>query len=229
MMKFVDDFSYFDELINKGIKYALIDVDNTIAKANITHLYFFIKKKQINNRIAWFLWCLQFACFWAPLYIFLDYLDRDLFQKAFYRRYQEFNKNDIEYYAEQLFQERYRNNFIPFVHDSISYLKEKGIHVTLLSTNMDVVVNHYSRYFDVPSICLKMNESNSLATVDLSGINEFKLNAAKKFDAEKTIAIADSKHDLPVLNYVAFPLVVSNKKKKWMNKINKPFGLVPEN
>lgn len=44
------------------------------------------------------------------------------------------------------------------------------------------------------------------------------------YHPQTTIAIADSKHDFAMLNYVDYPIVVSSKEKRWMKKLkNNPF------
>ena len=57
-MYFVEDFAYIDALIKRGVKNAVIDVDNTITKSNIVQFYMFIKKKCIKNKLAWMLFYL---------------------------------------------------------------------------------------------------------------------------------------------------------------------------
>lgn len=89
-----EKFDFINELIQKGVTHALVDVVNTIAKANITELYLFMMKKKLS-KLSWYLWCIYFAVIWAPIYLFLDFIDRDLFQKAFYRRYKKFTVQEI--------------------------------------------------------------------------------------------------------------------------------------
>jgi phosphoserine phosphatase len=225
----ISDFSYIDNIIQNGATHALIDVDNTIAKANITELYLWMKRKKCKTTLHWYLWCVYFAICWGPLYMLLDFIDRDLFQRAFYRRYDQFTMQEVEGNAKELFQKKYKKKFIAHTHDLIFYLKEKNISITLLSTNMDCVVKEYADYFQVSYICLQVKEMhNGRVQVNLEPLRDFKYRAAASFCAQSTIAVADSKHDLPVLNYVKFPLIVSNKRKSWMSGLKKELILLPQ-
>jgi len=221
------ELEYINELIEKGVTHALVDVDNTIAKANITELYLFMRKRK-QSKLSWYLWCIYFAFIWAPIYLLIDFIDRDLFQKAFYKRYRNFTVQDIESNSTELFKIKYKGNFIERTHDLIFHLKEKNIGVTLLSTNINTIVREYAAYFEVPFICLEVKEKDGLAIIDLTHLNQFKYRAAQLFNQKTTMAIADSKHDLPVLNYVSYSMVVSDKKKSWMKKITSSFRLIPE-
>ena len=53
-----EKFDFINELIQKGVTHALVDVDNTIAKANITELYLFMMKKKLSI-LSWYLWCIS--------------------------------------------------------------------------------------------------------------------------------------------------------------------------
>lgn len=64
--------------------------------------------------------------------------------------------------------------------------------------------------------------------MNLDTLKDFKLRAAQDYDTLTTLAVADSKHDLTVLNYVQYPFVVSNRKKKWMANLQKEVILISE-
>lgn len=52
-MNYITDFSYIDDLIdNKGVRNAVIDVDNTITKSNIVQFYLFIKTRNWRKVVA---------------------------------------------------------------------------------------------------------------------------------------------------------------------------------
>ena len=156
----VTDFTYLHSIIQEGATHALIDVDNTIAKANITELYLWMKRKEMKSKVLWYLWLVYFAVFWGPIYLLLDFIDRDLFQKAFYRRYHHFSLKEIEANSKELFEQKYKKNFIRYTHDLIFYLKKNNVQVTLLSTNITCIVREYPDYFKVPCICLEVEEMN---------------------------------------------------------------------
>jgi hypothetical protein len=94
--------------------------------------------------------------------------------------------------------------------------------VTLLSTNnFDLIVKQYGKYFDVPYICLPVQKNGTGISIDFSKLDGFKYNEIRKFNPAETLAIGDSKHDFPALDYVDYPFIVAKKKKSWMKKLKK--------
>lgn len=221
-MLFIKNINEIEEIIKTNhIKTAVIDIDNTITKSNVLELFLYIKKDMLKNNLLWYLWIIWFSISSIPFYLILDFIDRDLFQKFFYRRYRKYKLEQLENYAKILFQEKLCYKFIGFTYDLIFKLKECGINVVLLSTSIHPLVLQYSNYFGVPSVSLNVEEHNGKCKVDLSNIKNFKLMEAQKLGTGNMMAVADSKHDFSVLNYSTVPIIVSKKEKKWMSKIKK--------
>ncbi|MEC0182321.1 haloacid dehalogenase [Paenibacillus peoriae] len=220
-MDYISDFSYIDDLIdNKGVRNAVIDVDNTITKSNIVQFYLFIKKQEIGEK----LWPLYFSSFVlrAPYFLTLDAVSRDSFNKLFVlKKFKKYSYAQLEYYSKSFFEKSLKRKFISFTHDLIFHLKEKGVHVELLSTNFDLLVKQYGHYFDVPYSCLNVKPEGNGITIDFSNLDGFKGREIAKFDPAVTLSIGDSKYDLPALNHVDYPFVVAKKDEKWMGQINK--------
>lgn len=220
-MDYITDFSYIDELIdNKGVRNAVIDVDNTITKSNIVQFYLFIKKQEIGEK----LWPLYFSSFVlrAPYFLALDAVSRDSFNKLFVlKKFKKYSYAQLEYYSKSFFEKSLKGKFISFTHDLIFHLKEKGVYVELLSTNFDLLVKQYGEYFDVPYSCLNVKPEGNGITIDFSNLDGFKGKEIAKFDPAVTLSIGDSKYDLPALNHVDYPFVVAKKDEKWMGQINK--------
>ncbi len=96
----------------------------------------------------------------------------------------------------------------------------------LLTVSIDPLVKHYSTYFDVSYECLRVKSINGKASVDFSNHNNLKYNYIKKYKPDEIITIADSKHDLPILNYSQYSIVIAHKKKKWFKKIKNKSKLI---
>lgn len=212
---------YIDELIQKGVKNVVIDVDNTITKSNVLELYLFIKSTSYKNKYRYYLWLIIFVISTVPFYVILDFINRDWFQRVFYRNYCNYSLKELEFYAKELFEKKLRGKFIKEIHDFIFYLKNKNVNVELLSTSIEPIVKQYGYYFGVPFESIKIIETNNKLVINYSSIKDFKLNHIKKYDKRDTIAIADSKHDLQILNYADNAVVVCSKAKGWFKKLNK--------
>lgn len=220
-MDYMTDFSYIDHLIrDKGVRNAVIDVDNTITKSNIVQFYLYIRKNELGKTK----WPFFFSYFVlkVPYFILLDSISRDLFNKIFVlRKFKKFSYSQLEEYSRSYFEERLKEQFISFTHDLIFHLKEKGVQVVLLSTNFDLLVKQYGQYFNVPYVCLDVVAKGDGIDIDFSNLNGFKEKEIGKFSPTETLSIGDSKYDLPALNYVDHPFVVAKKREKWMKVLNK--------
>lgn len=219
-MNYISDFTYIDHLIrDKGVNSAVIDVDNTITKSNIVQFYLFIRKREMSKAI----WPLYFSSFVvrAPYFILLDSLSRDWFNKLFVlKKFKRYSYSELDEYSRLFFEEKLKSRFIRFTHDLIFHLKKEGVRVSLLSTNFDLLIKHYARYFDVEYTCLKVIDEGNEISIDFSNLDGFKENEIRKFDPTKTLSIGDSKYDLPALKYVNYPFVVASKDSKWMKELD---------
>jgi phosphoserine phosphatase len=205
---------------------AVIDVDNTLVRTNITEFYFYLMKRkgvQLRHSLQYYLLIARFALFWAPFYLILDYFNRDRFQQAFYHRYSGFTPDELELHAAAFFEEVLKPKLISPTSNIVNQLKHLGIDIVLLSTNFEPVVRQVAKHFGVPYYCLKVVKSRYGSQVDLSELTDFKLNKVSQYAADTTIAIADSKHDLHVLSYVKYPMVVSEKRRAWMGRIEQSY------
>ncbi|CAM4042722.1 haloacid dehalogenase-like hydrolase [Paenibacillus alkaliterrae] len=206
-------------IIPNNVDVAIFDVDNTLAKCNIVNFYLFIQKKR-KNRFLWLWYFISFVVR-APYFIVLDLVSRDLFNRLFVeRKFRKFQYKELETYAELFFNEFLKHRMIASTHDLIKYLQSKNVPIVLISTNFDLIVKQFGKYFDVPYICLKILPTASGVTIDFSNLDNFKENAVKEYSAN-SIGVGDSKYDIPVLNYVDYPYVVADKPQKWFKYLKK--------
>lgn len=205
--------------INSDIKYAIFDIDGTISRTTILTLYTYMKQKKIGNGIMYKLWLIYFAVTHIPLYLFIDSINREKFQKLFFQKLKSFSYEEVNTYAKGCFNEEIVNLFIKETVELINHFKSKGIKVILLTVSIDPLVKHYANYFDAPYECLKVKDVNGKPVVDYSNHKNLKYNYIKKFCPNEIIAIADSHHDLPILTYSNYSIIVARKKKKWTKKI----------
>lgn len=220
------DDTYWEKLCDTGIRHAVFDVDNTIIRTNITELYFNLRKKANPSNWTYGLELASFVLGPAPYYLWLDFRDRERFQRAFYKRYHPFPLVRLEEEAVDFFERSLKRKFISHIHDLIFYLKKRNIEITLLSTNFEPVIRPIEAYFGVPYQCLKVNDCPSGCEVDLTELQDFKGRMIRRYDPAITMAVADSKHDLPVLRHVGHPVVVGQRQKTWMSRIGKPYDRV---
>lgn len=213
------DFSAVDELIERGVKTAVIDIDNTVTRSHIGMLYLFLQKQRFSSSIGWHSWKICFVLFIMLPLVLIDQTNRELAQRLTYRLYRKFDRSTLEQGASALFEQSLKTRFIGYVHDLIYYLKSCDVEVVLLSTNLQVIAKHYASYFDCGFIALP---SDLVYDVKLSATvlgNDFKGVEIAKFEPQSTLAIADSKHDMPVFKHAAFSAVVGKKRKSWVERL----------
>lgn len=208
--------AYARELIKKGVKNAIFDIDNTITKSNIVDFYLFIKSKHIRNKWCYYLWFGAFL-FTIPGYLMLDFFNRGWFAKMFVNRFSSFSKKDLEQGAKEFFEKKLKKRFIKQVHDMVFFFRDNGVNVYLLSCTIEPIVKCYGEYFEVPYRCISVLEKDDKVKVDLSNFTNFKENFVYSFDPDCTVTIADSKHDIPILKYCRFSIIVTNNRiRNWM-------------
>lgn len=216
---------HIDDLIQREVNVAVFDVDNTITKSNVLDLYLYIKFQKTKVKMFYYTWFIFFAITHVPIYLVLDFFSRELFQRVFYRKYKKYSVKDINEYSVQLFNKKLKYKFIKDIHDLIFYLKSKGVKVILLSTSISPLIKQYAKYFDVEYKSLEIKDKNDKAEVDTTSLENFKFNFIKNYNPQFTISVADSKHDLPVLEYTKYSIVVANKKSNWFKNLKEPVVL----
>lgn len=213
------DFGFFDEFVQNGLKTVIVDIDGTLVNSDITRLYLYIKRKEIQSDILYKLWLAGTYAVYGPYYKLLDEIDRSMFQKAFYKRYGSYTLEKIRHYSREFFHHELKNNFISYVHDLLFFLKKRDVKVILLSTALEPVVQCFSDYFDLPFHCPELKSYDNGCRVDMSNLADFKYYYIVKSASKGLMVIADSRHDLPILKYSEYPVIVANKRERWMKQI----------
>ncbi|GFN32733.1 haloacid dehalogenase-like hydrolase [Paenibacillus xylaniclasticus] len=212
-----------DEWLDCGVRRAVFDVDNTLTRSNVVGFYLFVRSCRMNNKLRYRFWLIWFAISRVPFYILLDFLNRDWFQRIFYRCYRRIPLAELEAYAERYFDEVLRFRFLPGMQEFVTMLQQRGIEVELLSTSISPIVEQYSRYFGIPHHSLSVSEAPLPAAgtlVHLAGLKHFKRRRMLELAHMPTAAIADSKHDRDALAAAAHALIITSKRKRWMKQLN---------
>jgi len=212
--------------ITSDTKFAIFDIDGTISRTTILTFYIYAKEKKISNKLLYKFWLMYFVITHIPLYFLIDSISREQFQKLFFLKLKEFSYEEITNYAEKCFKEKILNLFINETIDLINNFKSKGINVILLTVSIDPLVKHYGNFFNAPYECLRLKNNNGKVQVDFSNHRNLKYNYIKKFNPNEIITIADSKHDLPILEYSKYSIIIARKEKKWYKKIKSKSTLI---
>ncbi|MNI60460.1 hypothetical protein D3C81_1543290 [compost metagenome] len=150
----------------------------------------------------------------------MDYFNRELFQRAFYRLYRSFSVEIIDNASDHLFKKKCTSSLVEYTHHLIKYLQERDIQITLLSTNIEPIVKRFARKYNVSYACLPIVPKGAGSLVQLDSLRDFKLGHTNQYPSSSVLAVADSKHDLPILNYADYSIVIADQPKLWMKRIH---------
>lgn len=213
------DFRYFEDLINKGLNTVIVDIDGTLVDSDITKPFLYLKRMISTYSISYYLWLVWTYIFYGLYYMFLDALDRSLFQNVFYKRYYPFTSDAVISSGKEFFNKVLKYRFIPYTHDLLLYLKEREVNIILLSTALESVVKPLADYFGLPYHCPGLGSDSNKCRIDTSDLNNFKYDFIIKSSPKGLMVMADSRHDLPILTYAEFSVVVAKKRMRWMKQI----------
>lgn len=206
-------------MIDQGARYAVFDLDGTLLRSNIVWPYMHARRRLMNPYLYWF-WCLGFLLYAGIYYRWLDARGRSLFQKRFYRRYERLPYEAVCRWSARYVQTALKHRRIAPALELLGYLKSRGVAVSILSTGIAPVVEPIAAVLGVGCTCIGLNDADGLCKVALDSLEGFKERFIQTLDPARTIAVADDIHDLPVLRYVRYPVVVGRRYRPWMQQLS---------
>ncbi|MDD9967741.1 MAG: HAD family hydrolase [Myxococcales bacterium] len=214
------DFGHFDDLIEAGVDTPVFDIDNTLTRSHIGLLYLHLREREFGSKLGFRLWYAGFRLLRVPYYAALDAASRTRCQARVYGLYDRYERGQLETGAQDLFDHVLRHRFIRYIHDLVLHLQLRGVRVVLLSTNLDVVAQHYGAYFGVEARALPLATIHRNARrLDFLGA-DFKGQVMREFDPRRTLGVADSRHDLPVFRHADHSLIVTSRMRGWMRQVS---------
>lgn len=208
----------FEQFIAEGLQTAIFDLDGTLARTDITKLYFHVRRQTFSNSLVWCLWKLAlYLVFGLPFFV-LDRIDRPTFQRVFFGWYSRFSLPELQAAAMEYFIASNHRVIEPGIAALLHWLKAVGIHVEIHSTNLEPFVQCFAEHFQVPYRAVRVEDRPNGCLVQTAGLRTFKCDAMEPFDLARTAVIADSPSDLPALGMAAFPVVVASGAAPWARK-----------
>lgn len=211
---------YIDEIVRRGIHYAVFDVDGTLSYTNSVMIYHQMLKYSNQNTLSLVIKQVYLA-FSLPYYLLLDCIDRDLFQRAFMKKFDQFHYEVLRKWCRKYFNEIALKRMIPKTQIFLEMCKKAGLEVHILSLSIDLVTQQYGDYYHAQTHALRTHNIRGKCSVDFSELQNFKENYVRQFPSEQLLVVADSKHDLPMLQYAIESIVVGSKQRKWMSELRR--------
>lgn len=201
----------------KGRIAVFYDVDGTLVRSNIIHVYFYYTLRLPKLSDA-FRKSLMLALF-SPVYALTDMVNRSLFNKLFYKNYKSIPLERIRLMADELVREALLPNLYADARKRIEKAKEAGLVQVLVTGSIDTVMKPFADMLGIDHVIANQLEfENGHATGRLLPpvlAGKEKGQVMKEFaeehniDLSKSYAFADSKADLAMLEAVGFPCAVN--------------------
>jgi phosphoserine phosphatase len=207
-------------LIARGLRTAIFDLDGTLARTDITDLYFFMRRQVFPKAFLYQAWKSALYAVYGPPFLLIDRLDRPTFQRLFFRWYHRFTVKELRSAAADFFVSRGRHLIRPEYAALLEYMKGAGVRVEIHSTNLAPFVQQFANHFGVPFAATELEGTVSGCQIATRCLRTFKVDALRRFDLSTTAVVADSKSDLPALRVVAFPILVSRQVPRWSEGID---------
>lgn len=196
---------------------AFFDLDGTLVDSNIVRYGVEIQTSEMTPaRSA--LWKLRFLPR-VPYYLTLDALDRERFQRAFYRLYRTSPQHLVEARAGELFERHIRPRLFPGGLARIADHRERGHRLVLVTGSIAPIAAPVARFLEVEDVLSSdLEVVDGVYTGEVEGrllAGEAKAEAVRGFAAEHSIdlrrsyAYADGLDDIPMLSAVGRPAVVN--------------------
>jgi len=200
---------------------AFFDVDGTLVASNIVRYGVAIRTQDMTplGRLAW-----TAAYLWrVPWLIALDAIDREAFQRSFYRIYAGFEPGELERRADRMFEEFVRPRILPRAAARVAWHRQRGDRVVLVSGSVEPIVARLARHLGVPdTIAPRLEErdgrtTGALADGPVAGRRKAEAVAdfARREGLDPALAwgYGDALDDVPMLERFGHPAVVNPNRK----------------
>lgn len=135
---------------------------------------------------------------------------------------------EMDQLAKDFYEKKIRTNFIKPVVEELKRLQNEGHYCYIVSGGYDIYLKYFCKEFHTDGLLsTKIEFKNGVCTGNFDGQDcmfEYKIdyiNSMLSGDHKQWMAYSDSITDLPMLEFVGFPIVISrNKPQKWAEKRN---------
>ncbi len=200
---------------------AIFDVDGTLVRTNAIDYYLFYVKhlchpvKRLTKRLA--------VPFWGPYWLLLDRIDRQRFNRSFYRQYRGFSVAAIEESATLCFETVFRPQLIPETLRRAKEHRARSDRILLVSGTLDFILEPLAEFLGAEAVLSpSLSHENGVYNGQIAGKNvvgdmkaEVVAEYARKngLDLSQSYAYGDSFSDVSLLNQVGHAIVVNPDRK----------------
>lgn len=200
-----------DPLID--IETAVFDVDGTLTKTTIADFLFFIQKRRLS-KFHYQLWKLKIYLV-IPFLLLLDQFNRPLVQLYVYNIYAKIPYSYLMDNVQDYFQHKMKDAFFESSLNLLNELKDKGNKITLLSTNLNIVIEQLAKYLNVDFEAVDLVYLDTLSLRKrVEYLETLKFKYMNNRPSKVSIGIGDSKYDQSIYDFSSIALIKMNAKNR---------------
>ena len=196
---------------------AFYDVDGTLIKTNIVHVFAWYARNQ--SRPTDSLWSTVKMMASIPAFLVADQMSRKLFNEIFYGYYKGQSEDRLVLLADELFEEVIRESIFPRAYALIEEGRKLGLHQVLVTGALDFAMQPLHRHLQTDDLIANTLEfDKGICTGQLG--KPFVAGASKAaiirdyaqqhdIDLSRSWAYSDSYSDYPMLAIVGHPAAVN--------------------
>ncbi|GJP44347.1 hypothetical protein CLOM_g3727 [Closterium sp. NIES-68] len=150
------------------LRAAFFDVDGTITSSNVVAAFVALRLRDMPllQKAVWLPW---FALN-VVLYLILDWIDRGLFNRTFYRNYRGMRVSEKEAMADFVHTNYLKSKVFPGVLDHITRLRTEGFRIVLVTGSLDFLIEPLAKDVSASAVfAAKLKESDGRFTGELEG------------------------------------------------------------
>lgn len=196
---------------------AFYDVDGTLIKTNIVHVFAWYARNQPRPTTS--IWSTLKTVASIPAFLVADQLSRKLFNEIFYGYYKGQSEDRLVLLAEELFEEVIKDSIYPRAYALIEEGRRAGLHQVLVTGALDFAMMPLHRHLRTDGLIANTLEfdrgicNGQLGKPFVAGASKAAIirDYAQKHDIDlsRSWAYSDSYSDYPMLAIVGHPAVVN--------------------
>jgi phosphoserine phosphatase len=198
-----------------GVDTAIFDLDGTLARTDITSLWFYLRRQTFRPTWGWPVWRFAVLAGYGPPLKLLDQVDRTMVQRHVYRWYHGYSVREIAEAADSYFRLVGRSLLIPTTVKLCEEFRLRGFRVEIHSSNLSPFVDPFAAHLGVAHRAIAVSTAPGGCLVDTSRLASFKTDSLAEIDGSRCVMIADSRSDLAALARARIPIVYGDRYPGW--------------
>ena len=196
---------------------AVFDLDHTLINGDSNELwsYFIVKHSLVKDKDTFLKNCNKFQNMYENGHVDVVSSSKNLIKPIIGKKYTDISKLISKFIEEEIKPRVYKKGL-----NIVKEYKRNKTKTLIISASLSILVKEIAKLFDTQAIAINLETKNEIYTGELKGILSYKEgkiialeNWLKDYDIKDIFFYSDSINDLPLLEYVKYPIVTNPDKK----------------